>query len=294
MVGFTGVWGTGGAQQQQGGNRITNAIANASRTTGVDFGYLMGQAQLESAMDPNARSRSSTATGLYQFLDQSWLAVVNNHGAENGLGWAANAIQQGSNGRYYVADPNLRQQIMDLRKNPETASVMAAEFASDNKAYIEQRTGRTAESVDLYIAHFLGPAGAAKFLNATANNPNAAAAPLFPAAASANRSIFYDRQGNARSLGEIRQRFAEKLAAGAQSAGANIQYANNGYDGYNLQNAGAGTGQVQPADYVRIEQQRLAQNQAWADASAVDEGSNMQPMTEQARLAYLMLATLGR
>lgn len=288
MVGFSGIWGSTAAQ---GGERVTNAIANASRSTGVDFSYLMGQAQIESGMNANAKARTSSATGLYQFLDQSWLAVMNNHGAEHGMEWAANAIQQGSNGRYYVADPNVRQQILDLRKHPETASVMAAEFASDNRAYLEQRTGRPAESVDLYLAHFLGAGGAAKFLTAAASNPDASGAALFPAAARSNRSIFYDRQGNSRSLADIRQSFAQKLDSGARNAGVDVQYVGGGYDEYSMP---AGSATVQPADYVRIEQERLAQGNtpSWGDAT--DDMQTIAPRNEAARLAYLMLATLGR
>lgn len=286
MVGFTGI---GNTEASTGGSRVANAIASASRNTGVDFNYLMGQAQLESAMNPNARARTSSATGLYQFLDQSWLKVVNDHGAEHGLGWAADAIQQGSNGRYYVADPNLRQQILDLRKHPETAASMAAEFASDNRAYIESKTGRPAESVDLYLAHFLGAGGAAKFLTVQENNPNASGAALFPAAARTNRSIFYDRQGNARSLTQIREAFAQKLQSGAHDAGADIQYAGNA-DNYSLP-AGANT--VQPADYLRIAQANLSQSTGWSETTD-DEQPVMKPQNEAARLAYLMLATLGR
>lgn len=282
MVGF---WGVNTVESV--GGRVTNAIASASRSTGVDFSYLMGQAQLESAMNPNATSRASSATGLYQFLDQSWLSVIAKHGTEHGLGWAANAVQQGSNGRYFVADPNMRQQILDLRKHPETASVMAAEFASDNRAYLEQRIGRPAESVDLYMAHFLGAGGAAKFLQAADSNPGASGAAMFPAAARSNRSIFYDRQGNARSVSEIRASFAQKLDKSAQSVGLDPQYAGNG-DGYSLP---AGSAQVQPADYVRIEQARLAQSQTMGDATDYPE---FQPQASTASLAYLMLATFGR
>jgi hypothetical protein len=284
MVGFSNIWTEGASA----GGRVSNAIATASRRTGVDFAYLMGQAQIESGMNANARARTSSATGLYQFLDQSWLAVVNDHGSEHGLGWAADAIQRGSNGRYFVSDPDVRQQILDLRKHPETASVMAAEFASDNRAYLESRTGRAAESVDLYLAHFLGAGGAAKFLTTAQSNPDASGAALFPAAARANRSIFYDRQGNARSLTEIRDSFAQKLDSGARNAGANPHYAGTA-DGYTLP---AGSARVQPADYVRIEQARLAQNQAWTEAAADEPPIGSQ--TEAARLAYLMLATLGR
>jgi hypothetical protein len=283
MTNFGAIYGS---DIQAGASRVTNAIATASRSTGVDFGYLMGQAQIESAMNPTARARSSSATGLYQFLDQSWLAVINNHGAEHGLGWAADAIQQGANGHYFVSDPNLRQQILDLRNHPETASVMAAEFAADNKQYIEQRTGRTAEPVDLYLAHFLGAGGAAKFLSAAESNPNGAAADLFPQAARTNRSVFYDRQGNPRSFADIRSDFARKLSQGAQNAGASVEFA--GSDGYDLP---AGSTQVQPADYVRIAQERLQQSQSLGSATDYPE---FQPQAATARLAYLMLDTLGR
>lgn len=257
------------------GNRVTNAIAMASRRTGVDFSYLLGQAKIESSLNPTARASTSSATGLYQFIDQSWLAVIDKHGSEYGLGWAANAIQQ-SGGRYYVADPDLRQQILDLRKHPETASVMAAEHAADNKAYLESKLGREAEPVDLYLAHFLGVGGASKFLSVHDRAPGATAASLFPSAARANRSIFYDKQGNARSFAEIRDRFASKLQKGVDSIGGDVQYASAGLP--------SGSKTVQPADYVRIETQRLAEQ----------PDIMVKPQPQTARLAYLMLATLGR
>jgi hypothetical protein len=259
------------------GNRVTNAIAMASRRTGVDFAYLLGQAKIESSLNPSARATTSSATGLYQFIDQSWLAVIDKHGSEYGLGWAADSISRGQNGRYYVADPEMRQQILDLRKHPETASVMAAQHASDNKAYLEQRLGREAEPVDLYLAHFLGVGGASKFLSVHDRAPNATAASMFPAAARANRSIFYDRSGSARSFSEIRDRFAAKLQKGVDSLDTGpIQYA--------AATLPQGAKTVQPADYVRIETQRLA--------TAADVSVRPDPQT--ARLAYLMLATLGR
>ncbi|KAA9019251.1 MULTISPECIES: lytic transglycosylase domain-containing protein [Sphingobium] len=257
------------------GNRVTNAIAMASRRTGVDFSYLLGQAKIESSLNPTARAATSSATGLYQFIDQSWLAVIDKHGSEYGLGWASNAIQQ-SGGRYYVADPQLRQQILDLRKHPETASVMAAEHAADNKAFLESKLGREAEPVDLYLAHFLGVGGASKFLSVHDRAPDASAASLFPSAARANRSIFYDKQGNARSFAEIRDRFVSKLQKGVDSLGGDIQYASAALP------TGAKT--VQPADYVRIETQRLSEQ----------PDIMVKPQPQTARLAYLMLATLGR
>lgn len=257
------------------GNRVTNAIAMASQRTGVDFSYLFNQAKVESSLNPDARASTSSATGLFQFIDQSWLGVVSQHGEKHGLGWASNAIGK-SGGRYYVSDPSLRQQILDLRRQPEVASVMAAEHAADNQETLEGELGRPVTSTDLYLAHFLGVGGAAKFLRAYDQNPDASAASVTPSAASANRWVFYDRNGAPRSLSEVRQRFAEKMGDGGYPSPAD----GGGDDLPNIPE----DQQVQPADYVRIETARL-ENRDYTSAG---------PQPETARLAYLMLATLGR
>ena len=204
----------GNAGSGGGGDRVTAAIQLASANTGVQFGYLLNQARLESGLNPNARARTSSATGLFQFIDQTWLGMVRQHGAEHGLGWAAGQIRQGPNGRFYVADPEMRRQILDLRRQPEAASAMAAEYAADNGRYLESRLGRRMEPVDLYLAHFLGAGGAARFLRAHESSPNSPAAVMLPQAARANRPIFYNRDGSMRSFAEIRARFAEKIATG--------------------------------------------------------------------------------
>ncbi len=200
------------------GRRVDQAIATASRRTGVDFDYLMNQANIESGMNPSARARTSSALGLFQFTKQTWLATLKTHGAEHRLGWAADAIRKSPDGTYHVDDPALRENILDLRTDPEAASAMAAEFAANNAAHLGGALGRQAEPVDLYLAHFLGANGAVQFLNAYDTDPDAAAAPLLPKAAAANQAIFYAKDGSARSVGEIRQLFAAKISGGGASA----------------------------------------------------------------------------
>jgi hypothetical protein len=210
----------GNASGGGGRDRVTAAIRLASANTGVQFGYLLNQARLESGLNPNARARTSSATGLFQFIDQTWLGMVRQHGGEHGMGWAASQIRQGPNGRYYVADPETRRQILHLRRQPEAASAMAAEYAADNGRYLEHRLGRQMEPVDLYLAHFLGAGGAARFLRAHDSNPDAPAAPMLAQAARANRPIFYNRDGSMRSFAEIRTRFAGMIATGNHGGGA--------------------------------------------------------------------------
>ncbi|MEZ0497263.1 lytic transglycosylase domain-containing protein [Sphingomonas sp. IW22] len=277
-----------------------SAIAEASRRTGVDFTYLLGQAQIESGMRANARARTSSATGLYQFIEQSWLGVMKEHGAEHGLGWAADSIQRGANGRYHVADAGVRRAILDLRSDPRAASLMAAEHASDNKAALESTLGREANGTDLYMAHFLGLGGAKKFLGTMQAAPGRVAASMFPAAAAANRSIFYADGGRPRSLGEIYDRFAGKLDRGAEVASRALP------DGMAL--ASTDTTPRMPGVDVILGNGATDGDNNWLettlanlnvvraqprDALAADRVSPYRPTPETARLAYLMLANLG-
>ncbi len=264
---------------QPGPTRVGTAIASASRRTGVDFSYLMGQARLESSFNPQARARTSSASGLYQFIDATWLGVVEKHGAAHGLGWAADAIQRGRDGRLRVADPAMRRQIMDLRFQPEAAAAMAGEFAADNGRYLENRLGRAAAPVDLYLAHFLGPAGAARFLGRHDADPNAAAAPEFGRQAAANRSIFYDRAGAPRSFAEIRARFERRLGvdSGAPIPDRAPQPIERGF------------GQI--GTYAQM-QAALRDAPTAATISTRDAPRSADAGLMHARLAYLMLSRL--
>ncbi|MBL0116711.1 MAG: transglycosylase SLT domain-containing protein [Sphingomonadales bacterium] len=191
--------------------RVSLAIGNAAKRTGVPFNYLMAQARVESSLDPDAQASSSSAAGLFQFTKQTWLATLSQHGPNHGLEWAADAIRKGADGQYRIADPHMREQILGLRFDPEISSAMAAEFADDNADMLRNRFGEEPEPVDLYLAHFLGAQGASQFLSAWRADPNAPAAPMNPAAAAANRTIFYNPDGSARSLDAIRSHFAARL-----------------------------------------------------------------------------------
>ena len=201
-----------------GRSPVHAAVANAAARTGIDFGYLLNQARVESSLDPQAQASTSSAAGLFQFTKDTWLRTLKAHGADHGLGWAADAISTTPGGRHVISDPTLRQSILDLRFDADASSVMAGELAADNQSFLETGLGRPTDQVDLYLAHFLGEEGALKFLQAHDADPSQAAAPLFPQAAAANRAIFYTPDGSARSLGDIRDRFAAKLNAPVGSA----------------------------------------------------------------------------
>ncbi|WP_108812580.1 flagellar biosynthesis protein FlgJ [Sphingorhabdus sp. Alg231-15] len=260
---------------------LTGVIAQSAQRTGVDFQYLVAQAQLESGMRADAKAQTSSATGLYQFIDQTWLGLVKEKGDQYGLGWAQSAISRNSNGHLSVGDQAQKTRILSLRTNPGLSANLAGEFARDNSAYLEQRIGRKPESVDLYLAHFLGPAGAAKFLTRMDRNPSGSAASAFPHAARANHNIFFDRSGNARSFEAIRDRFERKLSDAVDLVGSGKDLPASGKS---LPASTDASRTVQPEDYLRI-----------AQAHAADQNNlnTPKPFSEPARAAYLMLATLG-
>lgn len=180
----------------------------------MDFAYLLGEARLESRLNPDARAATSSAAGLYQFTSSTWLQTLDRHGAEHGLGWAGAAIAGGR-----ITDPAQRSAIMDLRYDPGAAALMAGELANDNRQALTGVLGREPDAGELYLAHFLGAGGASQFLSALAADPGQSAAGLFPAAAAANRSIFYDAAGAPRSLGGLMELMRGKMASAMGDAG---------------------------------------------------------------------------
>ena len=176
-------------------------IADAARATGADFDFLVRTAARESSFDPDAKAGTSSASGLFQFIDQTWLSVMHRHGADHGYGEYASAISQDENGRYRVSEDQ-RDAVLDLRFDPAAAALMAGELAAENAGAIEGRIGRKASSGELYAAHFLGASGAARLIETAEADPAARADQIFPAAARANRAIFFEG-GRARSASEV-------------------------------------------------------------------------------------------
>lgn len=190
---------------------VTSNIRSASRETGVSFDYLMAQAKKESAMTSDAKSQVSSAAGLFQFTKGTWLQLVKLHGEKYGLGAYANLIHKTSRGEYTVSDPETRQHILSLRKDPALSSLIAGEYAKDNRHWLEKSLGRKVGSTELYLAHFLGPAGAVKLLKARADNPEQAAADLVPQAAAKNQTMFYEADHSAQSVASVYDRVRQVM-----------------------------------------------------------------------------------
>ena len=197
--------------------RIAGAIKQAATTTGTSFQYLLATAKMESDFNPKASASTSSAGGLFQFIDQTWLGTVKEAGAQLGYGQYADAITKSSSGSYSVSDPTARRAIMNLRDDPDASSAMAGVLTQSNSFKLTGMIGRRPTESELYMAHFMGVGGAAKLITNAEDNPQASGARLFPNAAAANRSIFYDHSGRARSISEVYSVLTARYAGAAGS-----------------------------------------------------------------------------
>lgn len=189
--------------KSQVSKRIAQAFADASEKTGASFDYLLKTAQRESSLRPEMKAKASTASGLYQFVDQTWLSMMKTEGPSLGLSHYASAITKEKSGTYSVVDPALRKEILDLRSDPLVSSVMAGKYAKQNAVALAKATGQTPTEQDLYVAHVLGASGGARLINLVKSNPNASAIDAFPRASAANPPLFRKPNGTARTAAEL-------------------------------------------------------------------------------------------
>ena len=181
---------------------LAYVLNSAGDKSNVDFDYLLQTAIRESSLNPGAKAPSSSAVGLFQFLDSTWLQVMKEQGPRLGYQKYADAISVDSDGDYMVRNKAMRQEILALREDPQVAADMAAAFTQSNGEYLENKFGKHPSPGELYIAHFLGPQGAEKLFRAGLDNPDQIAAKLFPKQAKANPQIFYE-SGEPRTIKQL-------------------------------------------------------------------------------------------
>jgi hypothetical protein len=179
---------------------VLDALKSAAANSGVEFGFLLKTAMRESGLNPGAKAGSSSATGLFQFTEATWMQMVDRYGGKHG-------VPAGGN----------REAVLALRNDPDLSAKMAAELTQENARHLEGRLGRAPNASELYAAHFLGAGGAAKLIEAAQSGSAASAADLFPAAAQANPAIF---KSNGQDLSPAQVLAKLQLDAGGAVIGA--------------------------------------------------------------------------
>ena len=189
--------------------QIVQAIIRAAADTGVDPIYLVTLADTESSFRADVKASTSSAVGLFQFIDRTWLEAIRSFGPQHGLEVQAAAIQTVDE-RPIVTDDAMRTAILELRRDPFVAAVMAAELLKRDAAMIGFRIGRQISQTEMYLAHFLGLEEAAKFITMrSGKGRDASAMRAFPAAARANTAIFFERGRRGRRARSISAVYAK-------------------------------------------------------------------------------------
>ena len=201
----------GGQRVQQS---IVERVVKAAKNTGSDPALLMSIADKESSFSSSAKASTSSASGLFQFVESTWLKALRSFGERYGHEEDAKAIS-GEEQRPVVA-PEKRAEILKLRNDPYLSAALAAEMLKQDGAKIAERLGRALTAGETYLIHFLGPQDAARFMEKMDEEPGASAAQLLPKPAKANKPIFYERQGGKlkdRTVAEVHDAFEHMMGS---------------------------------------------------------------------------------
>jgi hypothetical protein len=172
---------------------VINTIMQAAQDVGVDPLYMVALAEKESSLNPTAKAGTSSAAGLFQFIDQTWLEVMWSFGGNYDYGYLTASIAKKPDGTFEVPNEEKKRAIFELRRDPYVSAIMAAELLERDRVSISIKLGRDLVLREFYLVHFLGRSGAALLLANVEKNPSASAPSIFPLAAEANKSIFYDK-----------------------------------------------------------------------------------------------------
>lgn len=161
-------------------------VTSAEIKVSSDFKkYLQSVAMVESSGDVKAKAKTSSASGLFQFTEDTWKDTVKKMGKNYSL-----------------------EDRFDAQKSTEVMEY----FTKQQKQQIERALGREANNADLYMAHFLGAGGASTFFAAMKRDPNALAETAVKEnQLAANKTIFYDN-GKPRTLQQVYNLMADKIS----------------------------------------------------------------------------------
>lgn len=105
---------------------------------------------VESGGNPNARNPRSSAAGLGQFIDSTWLSMIRKNKPE--LAGRSDA------------------ELIALKSDPNLSREMTSAYANENSGLL-RASGFEPTPGNVYLSHFAGPAGAKSLLSASPDAP---------------------------------------------------------------------------------------------------------------------------
>jgi hypothetical protein len=177
---------------------LLQVIVDEARTTGLAPEFALALVSKESGFDRHAKSTRSTARGLFQFTDRTWLEAVERFGAEGPIAETLSGLG--------------RAEILHLRHHEITSTTIAVRYIAESRDRLTRSLGRAPTSSELYASHFFGRTGVVEFMSHLRKSPSATAADLFPDFAKANPSLFHDAdKGKPLSVSEVNLRLRQRL-----------------------------------------------------------------------------------
>lgn len=155
-----------------GGIERTDLVELSSRTTGVPTTYARALFAQEGGDNTEAANPRSTARGLTQFIEGTWLQMMREYGPRYGLPQSlANQIEQKPNGAWRARTREAHDQLMELRFSPEWNAVMSGHYANQEHGDMVRRAGRPVSIEETYLAHFMNGDVAGQWVRAVGNQP---------------------------------------------------------------------------------------------------------------------------
>jgi len=180
-------------------------IKKVAKRWNMDFAVLSAFAVIESSLNPKAKAPTSSASGLFQFIEKTWVSLCEMHGKKYGVYTGSLA----------------KETLLDLRFDPELSTEMMGELVRENDVYLTKKLGRPPSVPELYMAHFLGPKQAFDLIQAEKNFPNKLGTEMFPKASKTNTWVFLQK-GKALTCRELYKRIHQKLEKAEEDVDAII------------------------------------------------------------------------
>lgn len=148
---------------------VYQAICRSSIKYDIPLEYMLAMAAKESNFDPNAKAKTSSATGLYQFIKRTWEEM-----------WKDSKVKPSPTNPYDNADAGARY------------------------AKLIQDKLNTNDFGKLYLGHFLGITGAKKLLDILDKDPDTLVNLVVgEAQLKANKSVFHHSDGSYKTVKEV-------------------------------------------------------------------------------------------
>ena len=198
---------------------IIDTLHQVSQETGADFQQLIITAMIESDLGRVTISSKSTARGVYQFIEPTWLVLMKRYGNRIGYQSYADAITFNAETHHPEVKGGipLRQKILDLRYDNRISALLKTYQAQDEKRVLARfKNGQNITVTDHYIAHMLGLSLARTFYKLKQSESDYILAHLkdsnFRQAVQLNRSFFYDEHGRALNAAQAYVQFDKKIS----------------------------------------------------------------------------------